>query len=256
MISDLSYELSVLSKAVNHRNLSAAATHIGLSQPQLSRLVAKIEGVLNVVLLDRSARRKSSWTPIALELTSTYTKGIGRLESELLALAQEREITELHIGTLEGLSAIARDFAERAFDKMKMKKIFLDVLEFESLDSQFLGGSLDLIFTVRAPSKQKFQRVIEVGYQQHEKHSTDSSTLVVSPTEIQGLDKKDMDPYQHVLISNSLAMRRHWLNDIGGTGSLPTSATKGKGKGYYSIFLFGSDLLSPPVWKKISSIYD
>lgn len=255
MISDLSYELSVLSKAVQHRNLSAAATHIGLSQPQLSRLVAKVEGALNVVLLDRSARRKSSWTPIALELTTTYTKGIGRLESELLALAQEREITELHIGTLEGLSAIARDFAERAFDKLKMKRIFLDVLEFENLDSQFLGGSLDLIFTVRAPSKQKFQRVLEVGYQQHERITTDSSTLVMSPTELQGLEKKELDPYRHILVSNSLALRRQWLSDIGGTGSLPTSATKGKGKGFYSILLFGSDLLSPPVWKKIDAIY-
>ena len=59
MLQNLAYELSVLVKAVQHKNLSAAAVHVGLSQPQLSRLVAKIEHELNIILLDRTARRKS-----------------------------------------------------------------------------------------------------------------------------------------------------------------------------------------------------
>jgi len=255
MLSELSYELSVLCKAVHHKNLSAAASHIGLSQPQLSRVVAKLEESLNIVLLDRSARRKSSWTQVAHDLSTVYQKGIGRVEAEVLALAEDREVTELHVGTLEGLSSIARDFTEKAFGQIGIKKLFLDVLEFESLDSQFLGGNLDLIFTVRPPSKQKFQRILEVGYQQAEKYSSGTETFVLSPTELLSVDKKEFENYDHVLISNSLAIRKQWLTELGGTGSLPTSAQKGKGRGHYSVFLFGNDLLSPRMWSKILELY-
>ena len=63
-MQQLYYELGVLAKAVNFKNLSAAALHVGLSQPQLSRIIAKIEEELKIVLLDRSAKRKSGWTSI------------------------------------------------------------------------------------------------------------------------------------------------------------------------------------------------
>ena len=80
-ISHLTYELSVLSKAVMHRNLSLAAVHVGLSQPQLSRLIQKLEGELRVVLLDRASRRKSGWTPVAHELVLAFQRGLSRAVS-------------------------------------------------------------------------------------------------------------------------------------------------------------------------------
>lgn len=254
MLQNLTYELSVLSKAVQHKNLSAAAVHVGLSQPQLSRLIAKIEGELNVVLLDRTARRKSGWTPLANELSLTFTKGIGRLQSEILSLAQEREATEIRIGTLEGLSGIATQFVQQSFEKLGMKTIYLDVLDFKDLDSQFLSGNLDLIFTVRSPSKQKFNHQLEVGYQQMEKISTNKDIFLYSPFEYAGIEKKSLESAKHVLISNSLALRNNWLHSIGGTGVLPIDAKKGRGKGYYSVFLIGSDLLSPKLWTQISEV--
>ena len=163
MLRSLTYELSIFSKAVQHKNLSAASVHVGLSQPQLSRLIAKIESELNVVLLDRTARRKSGWTTVAQELALVFTKGIGRLQSEILAIAQERDLTELRIGTLEGLSGIAMQFSKQCFEKLGMKKIYLDILDFKDLDPQFLSGNLDLIFSVRSPSKQKHQNMLEVA---------------------------------------------------------------------------------------------
>ncbi|GIL16630.1 MAG: hypothetical protein BroJett040_03810 [Oligoflexia bacterium] len=251
MIQNLTYELSVLAKAVQHKNLSAAAVHVGLSQPQLSRLIHKIESELNIVLLDRSARRKSGWTALAQDLALTYTKGIGRLETEIVSLAQEREVTELHIGTLEGLSQIAMQFAKDCFDHLKMKVIYLDVLDFKDLDSQFLSGNLDLIFTVRSPSKQKYSHMIEVGYQQMEKVTTDKNIYVVSPYEFTGFDKKTTEQATSAFVSNSLAVREQWLKSIGGTGILPVDAKTGRGKGQYTIYLIGSDLISPTLWGKI-----
>ncbi len=251
MIQNLTYELSVLAKAVQHKNLSAAAVHVGLSQPQLSRLIAKIESELQVVLLDRSARRKSGWTSIAHDLSLTFTKGIGRLQTEILSVAQASEATELRIGTLEGLSAIAANFIQQCFESYGIRTAFLDVLDFRDLDSQFLGGNLDLIFTVRSPTKQKILHELEVGYQQMEKITTNKDTLVFSTFEFSGADKKSLESAQNVLVSNSLAFRSTWLHQIGGTGVLPIDAKKGRGKGYFSVYLLGSDLISPNLWKKI-----
>lgn len=251
MIQNLTYELSVLAKSVQHKNLSAAAVHVGLSQPQLSRLIAKIEAELNIIVLDRSARRKSGWTPIAQELALTFSKGIGRLQTEILSLAQKSEATELRIGTLEGLSALALNFTQRCFEKYGIRTVSLDVLDFRDLDSQFLSGNLDLIFTVRSPSKQKFTHQLEVGYQQMEKISTNKDIHVYSPFEFSGVDKKALEPLKHIFISNSLALRGQWLHAIGGTGILPIDAKKGRGKGYFSVYLLGSDLLSPKLWGQI-----
>lgn len=251
MIQNLTYELSVLAKAVQHKNLSAAAVHVGLSQPQLSRLIAKIESELNIVLLDRSARRKSGWTQIAHDLSLTFTKGIGRLQTEIMAIAQESEATELRIGTLEGLSAIASQFTQQCFEKYGIRTVYLDVLDFKDLDSQFLSGNLDLIFTVRSPSKQKFTHQLEVGYQQMEKISTNKDIHVYSSFEFSGADKKSLESVQNILISNSLALRDNWLHNVGGTGVLPIDAKKGRGKGHYSVYLLGSDLISPKLWSKI-----
>lgn len=256
MLSNLTYELSTLSKAVQHKNLSAASAHVGLSQPQLSRMISKIESELNIVLLDRSARRKSGWTPLAQELAIAFNRGMGRMQSEILALAQEREVTELRIGTLEGLSHIALQFVQDCFKKLKMHQIYLDVLEYQDLDARFLSQDLDLIFTARTPSLQKFSNMIEVGYQGMQKIGTDSKTLVCSPFEFSGYDRKFVESADHVMVCNSLALRSHWLQNIGGTGTLPVDAKKGRGKGHYSVLLIGSDLLSPALWNRIEEIFE
>jgi hypothetical protein len=256
MLQSLTYELEVLGKAVHHKNLSAAAVHIGLSQPQLSRVISKIERELNITLLDRSARRKSGWTHLAQELAVAYSKGFGRLESEILALAQEMERTELHIGTLEGLSAIAMNFAQDCFSSLKMKSVYLDVFDFGDLDSQFLSNNLDLAFTVRLPSQRKFSHVLEVGYQQVEKISTDKKIIVASPFEFSATDKKNLDETTQAFVSNSLDMRRRWLKEMGGTGILPVDAKTGKGRGPYTIYALGSELLSPRLWKSICDIFE
>lgn len=254
MIQHLTYELSILAQAVQHKNLSAASVHVGISQPQLSRMIAKIESELNVILLDRSARRKSGWTDTAQQLAMIFSKGLGRLETEILSLAQEIELHELRIGTLEGLSAIAQQFVESCFKKLPIHTVYLDVLDFKDLDAQFLGGNLDLIFTVRPPSKQKFQHQVEVGYQQMEKISTNKNIQVCSPFEFTGLDKKEKEEGKKALVSNSLSIRSNWLHEIGGTGVLPINATKGRGKGYYSVYMIASEVMSPKLWTDLNDL--
>jgi LysR family transcriptional regulator, transcriptional activator for aaeXAB operon len=71
-VEGLHWPLSVLARAVHYKNLTSASSHVGLSQPQLSRLVSQLEKELNVTLLDRSARRKSGWTPAAHRVAQIY----------------------------------------------------------------------------------------------------------------------------------------------------------------------------------------
>jgi len=255
MLQTLSYELGVLAKAVHHKNLSAAAIHVGLSQPQLSRVISKIEKELNVVLLDRSARRKSGWTPLAQDLAITFSKGFGRLEAEIASVAQDIQLNEIHIGTLEGLSNIALEFVQDCFLHLQMKRVFLDVYDIAELDSQFLSNNLDLAFTVKPPGQKKFSHLLEVGYQQVDKVSSDKKTLVVSPFEFSATDKKTLDGASQALISNSLELRRRWLKERGGSGILPVDAKTGKGRGPYTIYLLGSEMLSPRLWDQISKLF-
>lgn len=253
-ISHLTYELSILAKSVQHRNLSLAAVHVGLSQPQLSRLIQKLESELKVVLLDRASRRKSGWTQVAVDLAAAFHRGLGRLEAEVMSVTRQAEIDELRVGTLEGLAPIAMSFAEQFFKKLSIKRIELDVLEYRDLDSLFMAGQLDLIFTARAPSKQKFRYNIEVGYQQNEQISEDKNYLVMSPFEWTQAGPSELEGYDQYLVSNSLQVRAKWLKDFGGTGTLPVDAKRGKGKGFYSVYLIGNDLLSGNLWEQIEDV--
>lgn len=253
-ISHLTYELSILAKAIEYKNLSSAANFVGLSQPQLSRLVQKLEGELKVVLLDRASRRKSGWTQEAEDLVNAFRRGMSRLEAEVLAVTTDRDLDELRIGTLEGLSGIALSYVSQFFEKLKIKQIDLDVLEYKDLDNYFLNGQLDLIFTVRLPSKQKFKYSLEVGYQQMERIQTNSDLLVVSPFELVQTHQNDPADFENVFVSNSLALRSRWLKEYGGTGTLPVDAKRGKGKGFYSVYMIGNDLLSLKLWEQIQDL--
>jgi hypothetical protein len=143
---------------------------------------------------------------------------------------------------------------EQCFSKLGIHTVHLDVLEYRDLDSQFLSGNLDLIFTARTPSKQKFKYELEVGYQQLEQISTNKDIHLFGSFEYSALDKKELSKVKNVLVSNSLSLRRQWLQQFGGTGSLPVDAKKGRGKGHFPIFMLASDLISPKLWAQICEI--
>ncbi len=250
------YELSVLAKAVHFKNLSGAALHVGLSQPQLSRIILKIEDELKLVLLDRTAKRKSGWTPIAFELSSMFEKSINRLEGELMSFSKNQMVGELHIGTLEGLSNFAMDACKHCFNKVGVEKIFIEIFDLNELEAHFLSGSLDLIFTSKSPGRQKFKYIKELGFQVLEKVQTDKNYAVLSNFEYGRSSKKEFNDFKHVLVTNSLAMRREWFDKIGGTGFLPTEAKRGKAREHEPIYMIGTEILNPQVWEQISSFVE
>ncbi len=105
-MDNLHWQLSVLSRAIQYKNLSGAAEHVGLSQPQLSRIISRIESELGVVLLDRSVRRKSGWTPIAFKIAEIYLQSSRKLSSSLQQLNNEEQISQLNVVCFEGMLEI------------------------------------------------------------------------------------------------------------------------------------------------------
>ncbi len=250
------YELGVLAKAIHFKNLSGAALHVGLSQPQLSRIIAKIEDELKIVLLDRSAKRKSGWTTIAFQLSEMFEKSIKRLEGELMNISQNQVAAEIHIGTLEGLSSFAMDVCRHCFEQIGVSKIFIEIYDLNELEAHFLSGRLDIIFTSKTPGRQKFKYITELGFQVLEKIQTNKTYAVLSNFEYGRSSKKEYDDFKHVLVTNSLAMRREWFKQAGGTGFLPTEAKKGKSKEHEPILMIGSEILNPKLWTQITSYID
>lgn len=255
MQQQIYYELSVLSKAVQFKNLSGAALHVGLSQPQLSRIIHKIEEELKIVLLDRNAKRKSGWTSIAFQLALLYEKSFKTLEQELNNISQNQMAAEIHIGTLEGLSHFAVDACKFCFDQIGVKKIFIETYDLNDLEAHFLSGHLDLIFTSKTPGRQKFKYLTELGFQILEKIQTNKNYAVASSFEYGKASDKEFEMNQHILVSNSLAIRKNWLTQFGGIGFLPTEAKKGKNKEHEPIFMIGADILNPSIWAEINSYF-
>ncbi len=247
------YEMSVLAKAIHFKNLSAAALHVGLSQPQLSRIIARIEDDLKIVLLDRSAKRKSGWTPVAFQLSEIFEKSIKRLETELQGISNNQVVGELHIGTLEGLSDFALNTVRLCFEEVGVKKITLDIFDLNELEANFMSGNLDLIFTSKSPGRQKFKYLAELGFQRLEEINSSKDFAVLSTFEYGRANKKELESFPHLFVSNSLSIRRGWLEKNGGTGHLPTEAKRGRAKDAEPVLLIGSELLNPVLWTNITS---
>jgi DNA-binding transcriptional LysR family regulator len=255
-IQSLHWQLAVLSKAIHYKNLSGAASHVGLSQPQLSRIVQRLEAELGIVLLDRTARRKSGWTPIAFKVAETYFQTSRKLTQQLQQLTTEDHITSLTIGTLEGLVPMANEFCRQLFDQAKIQLVELDVYDLSELESRFEKDELDLMFTFREPGKHKYRFVRQLGYQVVEKSGAGDGPRVFSGFDYanhlhRAGSKKQAQKDDHVLVSNSLAVRRHWIDELGGQGILPSDVKRRKtSESDVPVILMASDMFNTSLWQK------
>ncbi|MFL5814511.1 MAG: LysR family transcriptional regulator [Bdellovibrionia bacterium] len=266
-LEGLSWELSVLSKAVAYKNLSGAAQNVGISQPQLSRIVGKLETELRAVLLDRGARRKSGWTPLAFQLAEVYLKSVRGLNSDVQKLIEGNEPRLLHIGTLEGLIQLAVKFGNHILTQTGIETIEVNVYDLNVLEEKFFKGDLDVIFTAREPGRKKYQYSKHLGYQSLELVESSDKFRVMSSFEFgvsevkgarQSKSKKSEDQGPKTIISNSLAVRRQWMESWGGIGTLPSpvrslkkaAATSYKVVEEDDVYLYAQDYLSSALWEK------
>jgi hypothetical protein len=253
----LSWDLAILSRAVAYTNLSGASSHVGLSQPQLSRIVAKLEEQFGLTLLDRETKRKSSWTPAAYRLSEIYLKTFQSFRSEVSLLAGGLEPTHLRIGTLEGLTPLAMRFCNSLYKKTALKVIELDVHDTSQLEERFLKNDLDLLFSSREPGRKKFRFTATLGYQSIETYSGStgfSEPRVFSMFEYvseDGKSPKDAEA-SRIFVSNSLRVRQEWIDTYGGTGTLPSAVLPQKSgkKNEVPVLLIAHDQLPASFWSQ------
>lgn len=250
----LYHELSILTKALHHKNLSAAALHVGLSQPQLSRIIARIEQNYNIVLLDRTAKRKSGWTPIAFQMAEMFEKNQRSLELDLQGVSRNQIMSELHVGALEGLSSLALRVAHAAFETIGIHRIIVDIYDLSELEAHFLSGHLDVVFTAKTPAKQKYKYLEQVGWQKWEKIKSNEDYGVYSSFEYGHTPPKERSAFKHVLVSNSLSVKKEWFERVGGMGVVPSDPQKGRTPDGESVLMIGSELLSPILWEQLTQI--
>jgi len=253
-MEQLHWPLHVLSRAVHFKNLSGASTHVGLSQPQLSRLITQIEGELNVTLLDRTARRKSGWTPAAFRLAEVYQQSSRKLQAAIHELVETQMPSEIHIGLLEGLSPIALDLTRLLFENSSLHLIELNVFDQNDLEEKFLNGDLDLCLTSRPPSRQKFKHQVELGFQTFDLYKNEATQYFVQSPFEYGREKrkKSATPTpQKYFISNSLALRKQWLEQFKGQGVVPGTVRKQKAKDLLPVVLIASELFNESLWKTV-----
>lgn len=250
-MTQLTYPLSVLVRAVEFKNLSSASLHVGLSQPQLSRLIAKLENELGVELLNRQVKRKSSWTPQATQLAHLYDHHQRRLDQAVRTMQSKLMVKQVHIGTLEGLTELALRLSKRLFDRLKLETVTLDVFDRTELESKFLAGDLDVIFNTRVVSRGKPKYMQVCAYQTLDQVDDGTDFQVYSSYEFSQRARKGRPQPGPTLVSNSLYVRRAWFEKFGGRGSLPSPTTDKPKRGADEILLLGGDWLDSRVWKEL-----
>lgn len=253
-MQDVHYRLAILAKAVNHKNLSSAADHVGLSQPQLSRVIGKLEEEMKVVLLDRTVRRKSGWTPAAIQLAEVFLQNEMQLQNSIQRIMGKQVFATLKVGVLEGLANLAMYYVHALFDQLDLKEVHLDIFEVSEIESRFESGELDLMFSFKSPGRQKYRHVLEVGYQSMKTINSDSPFMVYSPYEYVQQRTKGKKTSKKVFISNSLFVRKRWLETFKGSGHLPSKIHLKPSEGKFPLYVVGSDLLSPQVWEKVLEV--
>lgn len=256
MLDHLNWELSVLSRAVAFANLSGAAAQIGISQPQLSRIVAKIEADLSINLLDREAKRKSSWTPEAQKLAEIYSNMLMRFRTDVHRLAESTAPTTIHIGALEGMRDAAYRLCDAMYKQHSVNLVELIIEDLDILEERYYKGTLDFLFSLREPNRKKPKRSHIIGYQSVV-HQGQSGIEVLSTFEYATqMTTMKRTPGKKRFVSNSLTARRHWIDTRDGHGTLPSDIyQKPKKKdGEMPVLLIGSDLLPEDVWSQALKI--
>ncbi|MGE0762692.1 MAG: LysR family transcriptional regulator [Bdellovibrionales bacterium] len=252
--------LSVLSRAVHFQNLTAASQHVGLSQPQLSRLIGQLEEGLGVVLLDRGVRRKTNWTSLAHRLAQLFDHTEHRMARSMQEMLSGAIVRELKAACLEGLVDLAVQQMGRLVKHPHWRLIHLDVLDQTELEERFLSGAVDVVWTSRVPGKGKARHQVELGYQTLDERKSGAHVQLLSRYEF-GQSRKPLARHASpdkrqtreplTIVSNSLRVRETWFSKIGGHGLFPSAVGKERARGQLPVLLLGSSLLPEIVWQEL-----
>ena len=144
-------ELANLAQILKSGSFAGAAAELGVSQPALSKSIAKLERALGVRLLERKARGV-----VATEYGEALLRRALPVLADLRAAAQEIEALRGGAGGVVSIGvapAVAANFMPPLVDKVRKthRQVVLRVTEglVEPLHSSLRAGSLDFAITTR-----------------------------------------------------------------------------------------------------------
>lgn len=227
MVQKLATELSVLGEAVKYANLTAAASHVGLSQSQLSRIVKRIEDELGIALLDRASKRGSAWTNQALRLARVFELQARNFEVAILEAINEHSLARVRFGLLEGLLPLFKVWLGSWVKRQEIpfRELQVNSLELAELETEFLLGRLDVALTSRPPARGKSHFVETIGYQSMQAQGT-GGAVAQSPFEAKQVREPSsstpVSGAQVLVTTNSLWLRRSLIEDGIARGMIPS----------------------------------
>ena len=253
----LHHELSVLTKATAYKNISAAAEHIGLSQPQISRIIAKLEEELDVHLLDRSSKRTSTWTKMALELAKVYNQRIKKLNFEIQQVVHASYPKFIKVAALEGLLHYASDFCHQLLKISNLEGLELNIYDLSELEDQFSKKEIDLIITSREPGKKKYAYNKLIGYQSLDTINTKANIEAFSTFERNSTYHFEEEHHnKKYIISNSLVVRKTWIHKFGASGIIPSMIYQSSDQSHHQpVRMLAHDDFHHQLWKLILQIH-
>jgi len=250
-MTEIYWPLEVLSRSVHYPNLSTAADHVGLSQSQLSRVLKQLETYFGYELLDRKIKRKSMWTPKALELAEVFLTHHQRLQNQFQLLKSEQQIHELSMVCLEGLIEHGAQLLNKVSKQLAVPTIRLDVFDLDELEERYLREEYDLLLSMRIPNRAKPKYQHTLGFQNPEIRSNKNPALSVLSLFEAHQKQSRKKKASKTVISNSLLVRRIWVDKYGGTGVFPSEDLKTRGE--IEISLVAQPNLPEHIWKILTS---
>lgn len=253
-MEDLNSELSVLSRAIAHPNLSAASSHVGISQSQLSRIVAKIEDQFGFPVLDRESRRHSGWTREAFELVDLYNHTARNFFSSVANLKNDKTPEIIRIGTLEGLVTHAIALANKILTTTTVGTLHLEVFDMSPLEAAFDRHELDVIFTATMTAHKETRFVKQMGFQTIEQMGSGANE-VLSEFEYSSR-KRGQKSKGKMLVTNSLFVRQQCIDLHGARGTLPSkiSSKKTGEDNEVAVLVMAQDSMSPAFWRELNEM--
>jgi hypothetical protein len=253
-VEDLNSELSVLSRAIAHPNLSAASSHVGISQSQLSRIVAKIEDQFGFPVLDRESRRHSGWTREAFELVELYNLTARNFFTSVANLKSDKAPEVIRIGTLEGLVTHAINLSNKVLEHTTVSTLHLEVFDMSPLEAAFDRHELDVIFTATMTAHKETRFVKQLGFQTIEQLGSGVHE-VLSEFEYSSR-RRGQKGKGKVLVTNSLFVRKQCIELHAAKGTLPSKIYNKKSgeTNEVEVLLMGQDTLSSAFWREITDL--
>jgi hypothetical protein len=172
---------------------------------------------------------------------------------------RKTEPAHFKVGALEGMIPVAARFCRDLQKQTEIQVVQLDVEDLARLDERFLSSDFDVIFTHRLPSAgaKKFRYLRPIGYQTVDQTGPRDGVEVLSAWEFgrELADHRD-GSLPHALVSNSLGVRKVWLDECKGKGSFPSAIRERRPRGGEgeTVYVVGADRLSPALWSKIERV--